>query len=57
MRIPSPQPAGTEKVAIRHRRTGRHAEVGSITVESYTAHMAAHDLAHLAQIARLLTPA
>jgi len=36
-------------------RIGRHAEVGSITIETYTAHMVAHDLIHLAQIARLLT--
>ena len=37
-------------------RTGRHEEVGAITVQSLTAHMAAHDAVHLAQIARLLTP-
>ena len=35
-------------------RTGRHQEVGPITVQSLTAHMAAHDAVHLAQIARLL---
>ena len=36
-------------------RTGRHQEVGTITVQSLTAHMAAHDAVHLAQIARLLS--
>ena len=36
-------------------RTGRHEEVGEISVRQLTAHMAAHDAAHLAQIARLLT--
>ena len=35
-------------------RTGRHREVGAITVQSLTAHMAAHDAVHLAQIARLI---
>ena len=35
-------------------RTGQHEEVGDITVEGMTAHMAAHDSIHLAQIARIL---
>jgi uncharacterized damage-inducible protein DinB len=35
-------------------RTGQHEEVGEITVEDMTAHMAAHDSVHLAQIARIL---
>ena len=35
-------------------RTGRHEEVGAITVQSLTAHMAAHDAVHLAQLARLI---
>lgn len=43
--------------AAQWSRTGRHAETGSIAIETYIAHMVAHDLAHLAQIARLLTPA
>lgn len=36
------------------QRTGQHEEVGQITVEGMTAHMAAHDAVHLAQIARIL---
>lgn len=39
------------------RRTGQHVEAGAISIETYTAHMVAHDLIHLAQIARLLKPA
>lgn len=35
-------------------RTGQHEEVGEITVEGMTAHMAAHDAIHLAQISRIL---
>lgn len=35
-------------------RTGQHEEVGEITVEAMTAHMAAHDAIHLAQISRIL---
>jgi uncharacterized damage-inducible protein DinB len=35
-------------------RTGQHEEVGEITVEDMTAHMAAHDSIHLAQIAHIL---
>jgi uncharacterized damage-inducible protein DinB len=35
-------------------RTGQHEEVGEISVEDMTAHMAAHDSVHLAQIARIL---
>lgn len=35
-------------------RTGQHEETGEITVEALTAHMAAHDAIHLAQIARIL---
>lgn len=37
------------------RRTGQHEEVGVITVEALTAHMAAHDAIHLAQIASIVT--
>ncbi|MGN6755830.1 MAG: DinB family protein [Thermomicrobiales bacterium] len=36
------------------QRGGVHDEAGAITVEALTAHMAAHDAIHLAQIARLL---
>jgi uncharacterized damage-inducible protein DinB len=36
------------------QRAGVHDEAGEITVEALTAHMAAHDAIHLAQIARLL---
>lgn len=39
------------------QRSGHHAEVGDITVEQLTAHMAAHDAVHLAQIARRILPA
>ena len=35
-------------------RTGQHEETGEITIEALTAHMAAHDAIHLAQIARIL---
>lgn len=38
-------------------RSGRHSEVGAITVASLTAHMVVHDTVHLAQIARLLDAA
>lgn len=37
-------------------RTGMHEEVGEITVQALTAHMAAHDSAHLAQIAGIIQP-
>jgi uncharacterized damage-inducible protein DinB len=33
-------------------RTAEHEEVGEITVQSLTAHMAAHDCVHMAQISR-----
>ena len=36
------------------QRTGQHEEVGEITIEAMTAHMAAHDAVHLAQISRIL---
>jgi uncharacterized damage-inducible protein DinB len=36
----------------RWKRTGLHGEVGEITVQDLTAHMAAHDSVHLAQISR-----
>jgi uncharacterized damage-inducible protein DinB len=36
------------------RRTGQHEEVGGITVEDMTVHMAAHDAIHFAQIARII---
>jgi hypothetical protein len=36
------------------RRSGRHSEHGPISVEAYTAHTAAEDVDHLAQIARAL---
>lgn len=36
------------------QRSGHHEEAGTITVESLTRHMAAHDAVHLAQIARLI---
>jgi uncharacterized damage-inducible protein DinB len=35
-------------------RSGLHEEVGEITVEALVAHMAAHDVNHLAQIAQVL---
>lgn len=35
------------------QRTGQHEEVGEITIEAMTAHMAAHDAVHLAQISRI----
>jgi hypothetical protein len=38
-------------------RTGRHQEVGSITILNQAIHLAGHDLNHLAQLARLSTPA
>lgn len=34
------------------QRAGLHEEVGEITIQQLTAHMAAHDAVHLAQIAR-----
>jgi hypothetical protein len=37
------------------RRTGRHAEHGSMTIELYEVHVANEDVDHLAQLARLLT--
>uniref|UniRef100_A0A831TFB6 DinB family protein n=1 Tax=Thermorudis peleae TaxID=1382356 RepID=A0A831TFB6_9BACT len=36
-------------------RTGQHEETGTITVESLTRHMVAHDAIHLAQMARIIT--
>ncbi len=33
-------------------RTGRHAEIGQITILNHTIHMAAHDYVHAAQLAR-----
>lgn len=36
-------------------RTGMHEETGRISIHQITAHMAAHDSIHLAQISRLLT--
>jgi hypothetical protein len=36
------------------QRIGVHAEAGEITVQQLTAHMAAHDVTHLAQIASQL---
>jgi uncharacterized damage-inducible protein DinB len=36
------------------RRTGQHEEVGEITIEDMTIHMAAHDAIHFAQIAHIL---
>jgi hypothetical protein len=35
-------------------RTGRHGEHGELTVELYETHVAAEEVDHLAQIARLL---
>ena len=40
--------------AAAWQRAGVHDEAGEITVEALTAHMAAHDAIHLAQVARLL---
>lgn len=34
-------------------RTGYHQEVGEVSIQDLTAHLAAHDVAHLAEIARL----
>lgn len=36
------------------QRTGRHEEVGEITIVAQALHMAAHDMIHAAQIARQL---
>lgn len=38
-------------------RVGLHEESGEVTIESITAHMAAHDVIHLAQLARRIAPA
>ncbi len=38
-------------------RRGRHAEVGTITIEGQAIHLATHDVQHLAQIARALRDA
>lgn len=38
------------------QRTGRHAEIGDVTIMSHTIHIANHDAVHLAQIARQLAP-
>jgi hypothetical protein len=35
-------------------RTGRHGEHGEVTIELYATHVAAEEVDHLAQIARLL---
>jgi hypothetical protein len=35
-------------------RTGRHAELGRITIASHTLHIVSHDLVHAAQLARQL---
>jgi hypothetical protein len=35
-------------------RSGRHGEHGELTVELYETHVAAEEIDHLAQIARLL---
>jgi hypothetical protein len=35
-------------------RTGRHGEHGTMSVEVYETHVAAEEVGHLAQIARLL---
>jgi hypothetical protein len=40
--------------AANWERTGRHGEHGELTVELYETHVAAEEVDHLAQIARLL---
>jgi hypothetical protein len=40
--------------ALGWQRTGRHGEHGELTVELYETHVAAEEVDHLAQIARLL---
>jgi hypothetical protein len=40
--------------AVSWERTGHHGEHGELTVELYETHVAAEEVDHLAQIARLL---
>jgi hypothetical protein len=56
LRIRAEQLALLEGLApAEWERGGSHEESGEITVESLTAHMAAHDAIHLAQIARRIS--
>lgn len=49
------QAAFLEKLDVAAwQRAGDHTEVGQITIQQMTAHMAAHDSVHLAQISRIL---
>jgi hypothetical protein len=53
-----PEKLETLKISVPHlRMTGEHPELGTVTLEQLLACWATHDMAHVAQISRLLTRA